>query len=142
MESHDFKILASDINRKVLRVAKKGVYPRARLSLFPQEHFYKYLVKDHETPDGCLRMGQEIRAMVMFRRFNILDETKTFRRQFDLIFCRNVMIYFDEPSKRRLTKNFHRYLVPGGYLFIGESESLVDPERRFRQVGGSLYRTV
>ncbi|GAB4268671.1 MAG: protein-glutamate O-methyltransferase [Deferrisomatales bacterium] len=137
---YDFRVLATDINRSVLKAARRAVYPVERLERFPQELFYKYWCRDEETPEGHLRLVEEVRRMAVFRRHNILREMESLRGELDLVFCRHVMIYFDRPARVRLVGSFARYLAPGGYLFLGESEELEDPDRRFRAAGKGVYR--
>ncbi len=139
-ERCDARILATDINRKVVRTGSRGIYPEDRFVHMPREYHHKYLVRDAETPEGSFRLCQEIRDLVAFRRFNILKDAPPLRGTLDLIFCRNVMIYFDEPTKARLLGNFLNYLAPGGYLFIGESESLEGGSPGFDAVGPSIFR--
>jgi len=100
----------------------------------------KCLVRDRETPAGSFRVCEELRELATFRRFNILRDAPPLRGQLDLIFCRNVMIYFDEPAKARLVAKFLRYLAPGGYLFIGETETLEGGTAGFEKMGASIYR--
>ncbi|MBI5015443.1 MAG: protein-glutamate O-methyltransferase CheR [Deltaproteobacteria bacterium] len=138
--THDFRVLATDINRRVLTVGAQGVYPQSRVTNVPQEYRSKYLTKDAHTPPAHYRMCSDLRAAVAFRRLNILDEVSSFRGVFDAVFCRNVMIYFDEPTKVRLLRTFHSCLVPGGHLLIGASETLSGLPHPFLPVGPSAYR--
>ena len=80
--------------------------------------------------------------MILFRRFNLNNEVYPFRNQFDIIYCRNVMIYFDSESKEKIINKFYRYVKPGGYLVIGCSESINNLRHPFRQVAGSIYRKI
>jgi len=134
------RILATDINRKVLRTGARGIYPADRFTHMPQEYRVKYLVRDRETREGHFRICEDLRRLVAFRRFNILRDAPPLRGRLDLIFCRNVMMYFDEPTKARLVAKFLRYLAPGGYLFIGETEVLEGGTAGFEGVGPSVYR--
>ncbi len=134
------RVLATDINRRVLRIGTRGVYPIERFVHVPYEYRYKYLVLDGDTPAGCLRLSPELRQMVVFRRFNILRNAPPLHNNLDLIFCRNVMIYFDEPTKERLISRFRQYLRPGGYLFIGENEKLSGTGWGLEPCGPSIFR--
>mgnify|MGYP005843756151 CR=1 FL=1 len=139
-ERCDARILATDINRRVIRVGSRGVYPEDRFVHMPREYHHKYLVRDGATPPGFFRLCDEIRALVAFRRYNILRDAAPLRGTLDVIFCRNVMIYFDPPTKARLLSSFLRYLSPGGYLFIGESEKLDGGGVGFEPAGPSIFR--
>jgi chemotaxis protein methyltransferase CheR len=134
------QILATDINRKVLRTGADGIYPTSRFTHLPQEYRVKYLVRDRETPVGSLRICEDLRRLVAFRRFNILRDAPPLRNRLDLIFCRNVMMYFDEPTKVRLVTKFLRYLAPGGFVIIGETEALEGGPPGFEKVGPAVYR--
>lgn len=139
-EAGRFRVLATDLNRRVLAIAARGVYPLSRLTGVPQEYRYKYLTRDAETPEGCLRVSAELRAAVVFRRLNLLEEVRALRGAFDVVLCRNVMIYFDEPTKVRLLRLFHGSLRPGGHLFLGASESLSGLAHPFYPVAPAVYR--
>jgi chemotaxis protein methyltransferase CheR len=139
LDRWDFRLLATDINRRVLRVGARGVYPLSRLTGVPGEYRYKYLVRDGDTPAECLRITEELRRAASFRRLNILEPISSMAGLFDFIFCRNVMIYFDDPTKERLVRNFHRCLAPGGYLFVGASESLSGIPHSFDSAAPSIY---
>lgn len=137
------QLLASDLNRRALQTATRGIYPLDRLTAFPPEYRYKYLVRDAETPEGCLRLTGEIRRLVTFRRSNILSRVQPFRGDLDLIFCRNVMLYFDEGTRRRLLGSFRRGLRPGGHLFLGETETPSPAAGAgFDRVGPGVFRKV
>jgi chemotaxis protein methyltransferase CheR len=134
------RVLGTDINRRVLRVAARGVYPAMRLTGFPEEYRYKYLLRDDSTPPECYRLCPEIRQMVSFRRLNSLSRVDSFRGRFDLIFCRNVISYFDERAMGKLAGNFFRALASGGFLFIGEKETLASGVHGLDRVAPSIFR--
>lgn len=114
----DTRILATDISENALQTAKKGVYQLPET--VPKEWKQKYFVKN---PDGSCTVTPLIRKNVIFQRFNLMDPIR-FRRKFDVIFCRNVMIYFDQATKDALVRRFYDATVPGGYLLISYSENL------------------
>ncbi len=136
----DCRILATDINRKVLKLAMRAVYPEARLERVPQEYYYRYLTKDAETPEGCLRVCEEIRQLVVFRRQNILVEEPSFVAKFDFIFCRNVMIYFDPPTQSRLARTFAKCLARGGYLFAAPPDVMREVPHGLKELSANVYR--
>ena len=132
----DYSILATDISLKVLEAAPNPVYPGEALKDVPPAWRRKYFTA---APDGCYTLNREVREQVTFRRLNLM-EPFVFKKPFDLIFCRNVMIYFDQPTKTRLANKFYDVLKPGGYLFIGHSESLQRDASRFRYLQPSIYQ--
>ena len=114
----DTRILATDISNRAMTAAKKGVYDLP--DTIPADWKKKYFVAQ---PDGHYQVSKAVRDNVIFQPFNLMDPIK-FRRKFDVIFCRNVMIYFDQPTKDALVRRFYDYTVPGGYLLISKSENL------------------
>ena len=114
----DTRILASDISAQALASAKRGVYSLP--DTIPQEWKRKYFTANK---DGTYTVTPAVRNNVIFQTFNLMDPIR-FRRKFDVIFCRNVMIYFDQPTKDALVRRFYDATVPGGYLLISASENL------------------
>ncbi|MEG1584831.1 MAG: protein-glutamate O-methyltransferase CheR, partial [Anaerovorax sp.] len=123
-------ILASDISNKVLTIGKEGVYTDEQVAEIPSSWLKAYFQKDVA---GAYKVNQRLRDNVAFRNVNLL-EPFTFRKKFHAIFCRNVMIYFDNPTKDALINKYYDCLVPGGYLFVGLSESLSTCGHRFQYV--------
>lgn len=115
----DTRVLATDISQRVLDTAQKGIYELP--DSVPAEWKRKYFLPEGET--GRYRVSPVIRDNVIFRTFNLMDPIR-FRLKFDVIFCRNVMIYFDQKTKEALARRFFEATVPGGYLLIGHSETL------------------
>lgn len=132
----DHTILASDISDRALSTAKQGLYPKSDLSELPQDWVRKHFVSHDEDQYA---VNDKLRKSVAFRRFNLLDKF-TFKQPFQAIFCRNVMIYFDTPTKNTLINKFYDVLLPGGYLFIGHSESLSACTHKYRYVKPSVYQ--
>lgn len=132
----DTRILATDISQKILTAAQNPVYEAASLKEVPPAWKKKYFVP---RPDGTWTVSGEIRSNVIFRTFNLMDPIR-FKRPFDLIFCRNVMIYFDQDTKDQLVQRFYHATVPGGYLFIGHSESLSKAVCPYRYIMPAVYR--
>lgn len=134
----DIKILATDLSTRVLKKAMLGVYAKDRLKGIPLQmlntYFEKGNLKDH------YQIKDSLRDLIVFRRLNLTDETFPFKGQFDFIFCRNVMIYFNKQTQTELVSKFYKHLAPDGYLFIGHSESLAGTETRFRYVRPSIYQ--
>jgi len=116
----DVRILATDIDTQVLNRGKAGVYKAEDiLEVVDVPTAKRYFQKGTGENEGLLRVKDFIRSMVHFRRLNLLDSSFPMKGVFDIIFCRNVIIYFDRESQKRLFENFHRYLAEDGYLFIG-----------------------
>lgn len=134
----DTRILASDISQQILDKAKNPSYQEENLSKVPAAWKQKYFVK---AADGSYTVAPIIKQNVIFQTFNLMDPIH-FRRPFDLIFCRNVMIYFDQPTKAALVQRFYNVTVPGGYLFIGHSESLNKSECPYQYLMPAIYRKV
>lgn len=133
----DTKILATDISEQVLDTAIKGIYSKDRIEALPPNWKRNYFkVFDDES----LILIDKIRNNVIFRKLNLMNTVFPFRKKLHTIFCRNVMIYFDNETKDRLVEKFYDHLEYGGYLFIGHSESLNRETTRFKYILPSVYR--
>jgi len=127
----EVEIFGSDISRKVLAAARKGSYARNALRETPAAMVDRYFTADA----GRHVVKDEVKALVSFGHLNLLDEHMVaMLARFDAVFCRNVMIYFDLPARRRVLKSFHGRLTPGGYLLLGHSESLIHVTADFELV--------
>ena len=135
----DTTVLATDISVKVLDMAKKGVYPDAHFDYVPATWKTKYFTK---IGDDQYKVTDAMAKEVVFAQFNLMGEFSRFRKKFHIIFCRNVMIYFDVPTKAGLARRFYDSLEVGGYLFIGLSETLSGVSGDFQQIAPSIYRRV
>jgi chemotaxis protein methyltransferase CheR len=136
----DVKILATDISGQVLAKARQGVYEEARFRDMPAAIRGRYFELADSGPPKRFRVCDQLRKMVHFARLNLM-EPWPMRGPFDIIFCRNVMIYFDKPTQERIIHRFTDILSPGGVLFIGHSESLSGIQHKLRQVYPTVYRT-
>lgn len=136
----DFKILASDLSTRVLAKAASGVYEQERVQSLPPDVVRRHFLKGRGALAGMVKVKPLLAQMVVFRRLNLMDERYPITSPLDVIFCRNVMIYFDRPTQAQLMAKFHRYLRPGGYLFIGHSESLQWVEHQFQYVAPTIYQ--
>lgn len=135
-----FEILATDISTKVLDIAKRGVYPENRILPVPVPLRKKYLLKSKDRRNPQVRIVPEQRSHVRFGRLNFMDEDFKLGEVQDVIFCRNVIIYFDVETQKTLIRKFCRYLKKGGYLFLGHSESLHGYDLPLQQVAPTVYR--
>lgn len=132
----DTRILATDISRKILDEAVRGIYPEESMEPLPDSWKRKYFVK--AGPGKCT-MSPAIKQNVIFQPFNLMDPIQ-FKRKFDLIFCRNVMIYFDQDTKDALVRRFYNATVPGGHLFIGHSEGLNKVTCPYDYIQPAIYK--
>jgi len=135
----DVKILASDISTKALTQAKNGVYPAVRLEKVSASIVRTYFQRGYGRQEGYFRIKPSLRKMIEFKRFNLM-EPFPFKEAFNLILCRNVMIYFDKTIQQGLANKFYDALLDGGYLFIGHSETLTGIDHRFRYIRPSVYQ--
>ncbi len=135
----DAKILATDISTNGLEVAKAGIYSNEKLVPLPMYWKTKYLKKLDQ--DNSI-ITEALRDEVIYRRFNLMEEVFPFKKKFHVIFCRNVMIYFDNKTKDQLVRKFYDQLVDGGYLFIGHSESLNRETLPFQYICPAVYRKI
>jgi chemotaxis protein methyltransferase CheR len=135
----EVKILATDISTSVLKTAERGVYAEEKTRNIAPDLLKKYFQQGTGQWNGHARVRKDIREMVSFKRFNLMEPPPQ-GVLFDVIFCRNVMIYFDKPTQAALVDRFYGSLLAGGYLFIGHSESLTNFNHRFRYIGPSEYR--
>ncbi len=132
---YDFRILATDISTRVVASAKKGVYTQQQLGDVSAARRARWFTP---TPDGGASALPELRAPISFAHLNLMASWPM-SGPFDVIFCRNVMIYFDKPTVTTLVSRFFDLLAPGGHLFIGHSESLTAIEHRYRYVQPAVY---
>jgi chemotaxis protein methyltransferase CheR len=132
-------ILATDLDTNVLEKGKAGVYPESRIEKLSPDQVKRFFLKGAGAQEGYVKVRQELRNMVTFRQLNLLDEKWPFRAQFDVIFCRNVMIYFDKQTQLEILKKFVPLLRTDGLLFAGHSESFYQAEDYFRLRGKTVY---
>ena len=137
--SIDVAILATDISVTALRAAVRGIYPAAKMAPVPMTYRQR-----HFSPlkDGNWAVKQNLKDMVLFRRLNLMSRRFQFKGLFQVIFCRNVMIYFDRATQKELIARFHRYTEPGGYLIIGHSETIDRESGLYKYIKPSVYQKV
>ncbi len=132
-------ILATDLNTQVLAQAQRGIYAADRLAPLPPEWRRRYFLRGTGRWQGYVRVKPSLRQLVSFQRLNLMDRLP-FEAELDIIFCRNVMIYFDKATQAELINRFYECLKPGGFLFIGHSESLCNLRHRFTYFQPTIYR--
>ncbi|OGR05819.1 MAG: hypothetical protein A3K23_06110 [Desulfobacca sp. RBG_16_58_9] len=133
------KIYASDINTQVLNQAQRGIYPLSRVEPLSNEWRRRFFQKGVNQWEGYVRIKPGVKQLVEYFRFNLMDPFP-FKEELDIVFCLNVMIYFEKATQTELVNKFHHCLKPGGYLFIGHSESLCNISHRFAYVKPTIYR--
>lgn len=136
----DFLILATDISTKVLEKAKLAIYDHVQIEPVPPVLRKKYLLRGKSSKKGLVRISEDLRSQVRFRRLNFLEDDFGMREPMDVIFCRNVIIYFDRPTQEKLLNRFYRHLRPGGYIFTGHSETLHGLNVPLVPVAPTVYR--
>lgn len=137
----DYSILATDISTKVLEQAQNGVYPMEVIESIPLELKKKYFQRGRNANSDKAKVKDFLRAKIGYSRHNllyVLDQNVTF----DIVFCRNVMIYFDYQTKEKVVKNIFQKIKPGGYFITGHSESLSVIDHPFKQIKPTIYRKI
>jgi len=135
-----YGILATDICTTVLDKARMAIYGEERVEPVPLPLKRKYLLRGKGSQKGLVRIVPELRGRIRFRRLNFMDDDFGLREPMDIIFCRNVIIYFDKGTQEKLLNKFCRHLIPGGYLFMGHSETLSGLDVPLVQVASTIYR--
>jgi len=135
-----YEIIATDISTRVLEVARRAVYPMERIDPISPLYRKKYLLRGRDKNNPEIRIVPELRKKIRFGRLNFMVDDFALPESVDVIFCRNVIIYFDKATQEQLMHKFSRYLNRGGYLFLGHSESLHGYETPFVQVAPTIYR--
>lgn len=136
----EFSILGTDISTKALNLAVKAVYKKERIEPVPEHIKKKYFMRNRERDLGLVRVVPEIRAKVKYRRLNFLDDEFGIVGPMDIIFCRNVIIYFKRDTQKRFINRLCEHLTPGGYLFMGHSETLHSMKIPLVPQAPSVYR--
>lgn len=137
----DVRILATDLDTQVVRSAAGGCYAADRIAGIDERTRRRWFLRGKGLNEGLVRIRPELRELVTFRSLNLLD-VWPMRGAFDIIFCRNVVIYFDKATQRLLFERFAEQMQPDGHLFIGHSETLYKVSDRFRLIGNTVYGRV
>jgi len=135
------KIIASDIDTKVLATAARAVYPADSRGLSP-ERLRQHCLRGTAANAGKMRIKPELTRLIEFRTLNLMDAHWSLGEPFDIVFCRNVMIYFDAATQRRVLAQIHTVMRPGSLLFVGHSENFTDSKQLFRLRGKTIYERV
>ncbi|MBE0602275.1 MAG: protein-glutamate O-methyltransferase [Deltaproteobacteria bacterium] len=135
-----FSVLATDISTRVLRTAAMGIYESDKVDPVPIAMKRKYLLRNKDRSKDLVRVVPGLRARVSFRQLNFMESDFGIGEPLDVIFCRNVIIYFDKPTQEKLLNRFCRHLAPGGYVFLGHSETIFGMDLPLVQVAPTVYR--
>jgi chemotaxis protein methyltransferase CheR len=137
-----FQIWASDIDTKVLNTASQGVYKLDGLKNLSANQLQKYFLKGKGNNHGLARVKPELQQHLTFFALNLIEDNWSLRETFDVVFCRNVMIYFDNPTQRQVLGRIHRLMKPKGTLFVGHAENFSDARALFALRGKTVYEKV
>ncbi len=136
----DFAVLATDISTRVLDKAREGIYEAEKIEPVPMDLRKKYLLRSRDPAQRRVRIAPELREKVLFRRMNLAEQRYEIPEGIDVVFCRNVLIYFDAATQERLIGQFCRHLSPGGYLFMGHAETISNMNVPLAYVAPTIYR--
>lgn len=136
----DYRLIATDIDTEVLATAMKGIYPREQVEPVPAPLRRRYILESKDPQRQEIRIAPEIRRRVGFGRLNLIDDSYALDQPVHLIFCRNVLIYFDKQTQEQVVQRLCEQLLPGGYLFLGHSESITGFKHDLTQVAGTVFR--
>lgn len=139
IDEWDIKILASDLDANVIETGKNGIYHADRITGIPEGLLHQWFKRGRGDKNTFLKVSSELQDFIRFRRLNLLHEWPM-KGEFDIIFCRNVMIYFDKDTQRNLSERYANILSDEGYLFLGHSESLYNVSDQFRALGQTIYK--
>lgn len=135
-----FSILGTDISTQVLGQAQQAIYEEDQARPIPPELRKKYIMRSKDPADRHIRIVPTLRARTSFRKLNFMDANYAFRETFDIVFCRNVLIYFDRQTQEAVIQKICRHIKPGGYLFVGHAESLNAMQLPVRQVDNAVFQ--
>lgn len=135
----DAKLLCTDLDSDVLNTGKTGIYPQDRVEKIPVKQLRRWFRKNGARDDERVKVSEDLQNIITFKQLNLMDDWPM-RGRFDVIFCRNVVIYFDKPTQRVLMDRYAEILEDDGYLILGHSESLFNVSDRFTLLGNTIYR--
>jgi chemotaxis protein methyltransferase CheR len=138
----DFSIYATDISTRMLRVGIEAIYPEARIDCIPINLKKKYFLRSKDREKTTVRLIQEIRRKISFNRLNFMDNSYAISETFDVIFCRNVLIYFDRDTQERVINRCCQKLKKNGYFFLGHSESITSMNLPLVQIKPTIFKKI
>lgn len=140
--SPNFGLIASDIDSKVLATAQRGVYRMDGVKGLDSQKFQRFFLRGKAGNDGMIKVRPELQKIINFISVNLIKDDWPFEDKFDIVFCRNVMIYFDAATQRKVLERIHRVMVPGGLLFVGHAENFSDARDIFLLKGKTIYERI
>lgn len=138
----DYRILATDLSTDVLGAARRGVYPRDMIQPVPAEMQRRYVMVSRDAGRGEVRIHPRLRSAIGFARMNLMDSAYRVGDPMHMIFCRNVLIYFDKPTQARVLSRLCDCLAPGGFLYVGHSETVTGISLPVRQVANTVFKKI
>ena len=138
----DFSILATDISTRVLKAAAEAIYKEQRVEMLPINLKKKYLLRSKDRTNPTVRIIPELRRRISFARLNFMDTQYNVSDTFDIVFCRNVLIYFDRETQERVINKLCSKLKPNGFFFLGHSESITNFDVPLRQLRPTIFRKI
>lgn len=140
--SFDFSILGTDISTRIIEKAAIAIYPIDRVDVIPLSQKKKYLLRSKDTENPTVRIVPELRAKTRFQRLNLMDNSYDVPKDFDVIFCRNVLIYFDRETQEKVISKLCYHLRKGGYFFLGHSESISGYDVPLKQIKPTMFQKI
>lgn len=138
----NYSLLASDVSIRVMQEAFKGIYPIDKIAALPIEKKRAFFLRSKTQPD-LVRVKPEFRKKISYKRINLMDDSfGLLRHDYEIIFCRNVLIYFDKPTQERVIRKFIQHLRPGGLLFLGHSESTLGMDLPLKNIRPTVYQVI
>jgi chemotaxis protein methyltransferase CheR len=141
-ENWRLSVLASDLSTRVLDAARAGVWSLERSVDVPSHYLRAYMLRGTQSAAGTMRIRPELQQIIEFRQINLIDATYPVASTFNLIFCRNVLIYFDRETKSAIIDRLTKHLVPGGLLLLGHAETITGAVNGLQHAGPTAYRRV
>jgi len=138
----DYRILATDLSTEVLHAAKRGVYPRDMVQPVPADLQRRHVMISRVATRGEVRIHPRLRSTIGFARMNLMDSAYKVGEPMHMIFCRNVLIYFDKPTQAKVLSRLCDCLVPGGFLYVGHSETVTGITLPVRQVANTVFKKI
>ncbi|HOS36411.1 MAG TPA: CheR family methyltransferase [Treponemataceae bacterium] len=136
----NYRILGTDISETVLHIANTGIYTEHQASKIPPVLQRRYCRKNRDPEQKTIRIIPALRDRVVFGKMNLMNETYPLGKQYHIVFCRNVFIYFERETQKKVLNRIFRHIMPGGYLFMGHSENLSNTELPLTSVSSAVYR--
>lgn len=135
-----YRILGTDISSKVLMIAKTGIYTDHQAAKIPDALKRRYCARSRNAEQKTIRFKPEIREKITFGQLNLMDDAYPIKKRYHIVFCRNVFIYFDRPTQKKVLERIYSFLAPGGYLFMGHSENIGSVQLPLTSVSSAVYK--